>query len=212
MAFSRNVGDFYGAHVLCGLGAAPFEALVAISVGDVWFAHERGSKLGVYVFGLAFGSFIGPLCSGYMAINLGWRWIYRIGAILTGVLFVIFYLTGEESRSIRTEDSLETHSQFDELQSTGDVEGRHRRLDTKSALKLADDEQAEMQRQISEGPKVGDVFDATGFTVQMRAYKLFPEPWSEISAQMWRPFRVSALPAVVWVSERWDVAKLSAEV
>lgn len=55
------MGDYYGAHVLVGLAAAPFEALIAISIADVWFVHERGSKLGVYVFGLAFGSFMGPL-------------------------------------------------------------------------------------------------------------------------------------------------------
>lgn len=130
MAFSKNVGDFYGAHVLCGLGAAPFEALVAISVGDVWFVHERGSKLGVYVFGLAFGSFIGPFCSGYMAINLGWRWIYRIGAMLTGALLVVFYLTCEEFRFVRSADTLETRSQFDEEQSIGTPE-EHGRTDIK---------------------------------------------------------------------------------
>lgn len=47
MGISKTIGDYYGAHVLLGLGAAPFEALVAISVADVWFVHERGSKLGV---------------------------------------------------------------------------------------------------------------------------------------------------------------------
>lgn len=203
MGVSKNVGDYYGAHVLIGLAAAPFEALVAISISDVWFAHERGSKLGVYVFGLAFGSFIGPLCSGFMAVHQGWRWIYWWGAIFSGVLCILFFFTCEESRFIRATDDVE--GQNHDVEGTGrpnaaDATIRQMNTDAKIAAKPIEYDESDTQREISQGPKVGDVFDAVGFTVQLSIYKRYPEPWTEILSQMWRPLKVTALPAVVWVS------------
>lgn len=199
MGVSKNVGDFYGAHVLLGFGAAPFEALVAISIADVWFAHERGSKLGVYVFGLAFGSFIGPLCAGFMAVNQGWRWIYWWGAIFNGALVFLFYFTFEESRFIRSTDAIEGQSSSNDedierpASPSSQVTTDEKKSDKQSATE-------DLNRQMSHGPKAGDVFDAVGFTVQLRIFKLYPEPWAEIMSQMWRPLKVFSLPAVVWVS------------
>lgn len=202
MGFSKSVGDYYGAHVLIGLAAAPFEALVAISVADVWFAHERGSKLGVYVFGLAFGSFIGPLCSGFMAVNQGWRWIYWWGAILSGALCILFFFTLEESRFVRAADDIEGQSH--DVEESGpsertDATTRQAVSDAKNVKPLEFDE-SDLQREVSQGPKIGDVFDAVGFKFQFSMYKLYPESWVEIFNQMWRPLKVTALPAVVWVS------------
>jgi MFS family permease len=202
MGFSKDVGDFYGAHILLGLGAAPFEALVAISIADVWFAHERGSKLGTYVFGLAFGSFIGPLCAGYMAVNQGWRWIYWWGAILTGALLVLFFFTFEETRFIRTANAIEGQNNNAESEQPEfpSWEASLDAIDAKKAGKQSTTEDQDLHRQVSLGPKVGDVFDAVGFTVQLSIFKRYPQSWAEILSQMWRPLKVSSLPAVVWVS------------
>lgn len=199
MGLSKNVGDFYGAHVLLGLGAAPFEALVAVSISDVWFAHERGSKLGTYVFGLAFGSFIGPLCSGYMAVNQGWRWIYWWGAILSGALLTLFFFTFEESHFNRKAEDVEGQN-GDARAERSEPTNWEEVADIKNAGKHISSEDPDLHREISYGPQVGDVFDAAGFTVQRGIYKHFPEPWNEIISQMWRPLKVSTLPAVVWVS------------
>jgi MFS family permease len=199
MGVSKNVGDFYGAHILLGFGAAPFEALVAISIADVWFAHERGSKLGTYVFGLAFGSFIGPLCAGFMAVNQGWRWIYWWGAILSGSLLVLFFFTLEESRFIQTADAIEGQSHDAETERPATPSSQVT-TDEKKTDKQNGTEDPDLSRAISHGPKAGDVFNATGFTIQLRIFKLYPEPWAEIFSQMWRPLKVFSLPAVVWVS------------
>ena len=199
MGLSRNVGDFYGAHILLGFGAAPFEALVAISIADVWFVHERGSKLGTYVFGLAFGSFIGPLCAGYMAVNQGWRWIYWWGAILSGSLLLLFFFTFEETRFVRTAYAIEGQSNDAEIERS-ESPSWPVMPDAKKADKQSASEDPDLYRQVSHGPKAGDVFDAVGFTVQLSIYKRYPEPWAEILSQMWRPLKVSTMPAVVWVS------------
>lgn len=203
MGVSKNVGDFYGAHVLLGFGAAPFEALVAISIADVWFAHERGSKLGTYVFGLAFGSFIGPLCAGFMAVNQGWRWIYWWGAIFNGALVILFYFTFEESRFIRSADAIEGQTNNEDAERPV-TPSFYIITDEKKGDKQTATEDPDLNREMSHGRKAGDVFDADGFTIQLRIFKLYPEPWAEIVSQMWRPLKVFSFPAVVWVS-RLDV-------
>lgn len=199
MAVSKNLGDFQGSHVLVGLGAAPFEALVAISIADVWFVHERGSKLGAYVFGLAFGSFIGPLCSGYMALDQGWRWLYWWGAILSGALALIFYFTFEESRFLRSSENVEHRTHVEEISHPA-TESPIWKNDNKDGDKPVDVDDTSMDRHLSQEPKVGVVFDAVGFRVQLRFFKLYPGPWREIVSQFWRPLRVCIFPAVFWVS------------
>ena len=201
MAFSRTIGEYQGAHVLAGLGAAPFEAMVAISVADVWFAHERGSKLGGYVFGLAFGSFIGPICAGYISVNQGWRWIYRWGAILTSILLLLFYFTFEETCFVRN-----IHEQEGQriVVEQGHIAPVSRPTEQAGGSEEQDDMKKanyELELQMSHGPKVGDIFEAAGFKAQYSLWKSFPRQWREINSQFWRPLKVSALPAVVWVSE-----------
>ncbi|KAK4498038.1 hypothetical protein PRZ48_010694 [Zasmidium cellare] len=176
MIFCRNIGDFQGAHVILGLGAAPFEALVAISISNVYFAHERGSKLGVYVFGLAFGSFVGPICAGYMAVDQGWRWIYRWGAILTGGLLVLFYLTFEETHFVREVDAQEGH-----VVALESVDEEHRRqslgagsLKTK---KMDQDIGNELQRETTHSLTAGEL---------------------EVFREFYRPLQLSIFLAVLW--------------
>ncbi|KAL9563114.1 hypothetical protein ACKAV7_012856 [Fusarium commune] len=107
LATARNSGDFIGAHVLFGLGRAPYEALVPISIADIVFAHERGFALGIYAFGLSAGSSVGPICSGYMIETLGWRWVYCWGAILCGILYVPIFFILEESNFTREPELLQ---------------------------------------------------------------------------------------------------------
>ena len=133
-----------------------------------------------------------------MAVNQGFRWIYWWGAILTGMLFVLFLFTFEESRFIRSADQIEGQSTAAELERADFVSWKAD-PDAKDTDKHTTSEDPELQRSISQAPKAGDVFDAVGFKVQLRVYKLFPEPWKEILNQMWRPLRVMSLPAVLWV-------------
>jgi hypothetical protein len=134
-----------------------------------------------------------------MAVNQGWRWIYWWGAILSGALLVLFFFTFEESRFIRTADAIEGQSSAAEIERPA-TPSSHVTKDEKKTDKQNATEDPDLSRAISHGPKAGDVFDATGFTIQLRIVKLYPEPWAEIFSQMWRPLKVFSLPAVVWVS------------
>ncbi len=59
-AFSKSKGEWYAHRIILGIFAAPIEALPEVSVPDIFFAHDRGTYMGIYAF-LLFGSnFLAP--------------------------------------------------------------------------------------------------------------------------------------------------------
>ncbi|KAG5806986.1 hypothetical protein H9Q71_008446 [Fusarium xylarioides] len=161
LASARNSGDFIGAHVLFGLGRAPYEALVPISIADIFFAHERGFALGIYAFGLSAGSSVGPICSGYIIETLGWRWVYWRGAILCGILFVAIFFTLEESNFIR---DLELPPDSAHLAQESVLE----------AMQHDDEGEKQLHSALTNGSvyRVGQVLETDSFRLQHRPYNL----------------------------------------
>ncbi|EKG20472.1 Major facilitator superfamily [Macrophomina phaseolina MS6] len=59
-AYSTSKGEWYAHRIILGIFAAPIESLPEITVPDLYFAHERGTYMGIYAF-LLFGSnFLAP--------------------------------------------------------------------------------------------------------------------------------------------------------
>lgn len=52
--------------MLQGFVGAPIESLCEISVTDVYFAHERGTYMGIYAFILAGGNYLSPVLAGFI--------------------------------------------------------------------------------------------------------------------------------------------------
>ncbi|EFE40128.1 MFS transporter, putative [Trichophyton verrucosum HKI 0517] len=92
-----TVEQFFGVNVLTGLGAAPVDSLVQISTTDIFFAHQKGTRLSLLVFTLYAGSYLGPAAAGYIAESQGWRWCFWYLTIFFGSLMVIQLFTMEES-------------------------------------------------------------------------------------------------------------------
>ncbi|KAI5258657.1 MFS general substrate transporter [Aureobasidium subglaciale] len=189
MAVSKQYGEYWGVEILRGLGSAPFEALPAISISDIYFAHERGAKLGAYVFGLAFGSFVGPVCGGYMVTGQGVRWMYWYGVIVLGALTLLFFFTFEETHFIRP---LDMHDEA--LVNTVDVPELDKTSTNKSTRKEADGQSVPQQSEAI----VGEVFDAEGFKLQYSLWKTYPTTWTAVVTEWWMPLKCLSLPAVFW--------------
>ncbi|RMY14528.1 hypothetical protein D0868_01399 [Hortaea werneckii] len=79
-------GQWIAKNVLGGFFSAPIEALPEVSVSNVFFAHERGTFMGVYAFVLA-------------GINdtLGYQWVFYIPAIFLAFAFVFLFFFLEET-------------------------------------------------------------------------------------------------------------------
>ncbi|KIW16556.1 hypothetical protein PV08_03744 [Exophiala spinifera] len=96
------------ANLFSGLAGAVSEALVQMTVADIFFVHERGTFNGIYLIMTSAGAYLGPVASGYMVDGQGWRWLYywcTIGIAISFISIVFFYeetkfvpaLTGQSS-------------------------------------------------------------------------------------------------------------------
>lgn len=63
LLWSNIVGAFAGSST---------EALGAAMVNDLYFLHERGAKMGIYMNAISGGNTIGPLICGFVVQSLGW--------------------------------------------------------------------------------------------------------------------------------------------
>lgn len=88
---ATNINYLYVSNILGGFAAAPVDSLVGISSTDVFFIHERASKMSWLILALYFGSDIGPVVAGYLPL---WRWGFTIQIIVFAVMFIIqlFYM------------------------------------------------------------------------------------------------------------------------
>ena len=82
------------ARVFQGVALAPFEGLVNVSVGDLYFVHERGPRMAFTNTCLFGGAFLTPVFVGMIASNpnLGWQWSFYLMAIFMapGFLLLLF--------------------------------------------------------------------------------------------------------------------------
>ncbi|KAL1305703.1 hypothetical protein AAFC00_007293 [Neodothiora populina] len=97
-ASTQNKTDTILCQLFVGASESVAEATVQLSLMDLFFQHQRGSVLGIYVLATSVGTFLGPLISGYIADSaLGWRWMGWFAVIISGVTLLVFALGLEET-------------------------------------------------------------------------------------------------------------------
>ncbi|KAK4682680.1 hypothetical protein QC764_0021690 [Podospora pseudoanserina] len=100
-AYSKSGGEWFAHRIIIGFFCAPIEALPEVSIPDVFFAHERGAMMGVYVFSLFGSNFLAPLIGGWFNEAYGWKWTMYFGAIFAAVAFIIMFFFMEETMYFR---------------------------------------------------------------------------------------------------------------
>ncbi|KAJ5908924.1 hypothetical protein N7495_001606 [Penicillium taxi] len=95
----RTVQDNIWNQLFVGASESCAEAVAQQSLSDVFFQHNRGFVLGVYILATSVGTFCGPLVASFITDSdvLGWRWNGWLAAIISGALIVIVYFGMEET-------------------------------------------------------------------------------------------------------------------
>jgi MFS family permease len=97
-ARGQSTSDAIWNQLFVGASESVAEATVQLSLMDLWFQHQRGSVLGVYVLATSIGTYLGPLIASYIAdSSLDWRWIGYFGAIFSGATFLVLLFGLEET-------------------------------------------------------------------------------------------------------------------
>jgi MFS family permease len=60
--------------ILCAFAASCTEGLASAISADLFFLHERGWWMGVYILALNTGPTVGSIISGFVVQHAGWRW------------------------------------------------------------------------------------------------------------------------------------------
>lgn len=87
-AKALNYGGYMAARFFQGLGVSPAATVGLATIGDMFFEHERGQKIGIWVLAIDSGLLIGPVFGGFLNV-VSAAWIQWFTAILFGVLLIL---------------------------------------------------------------------------------------------------------------------------
>lgn len=105
---AKSFGSLVGARVLQGAGVSVWESIMYSATGDLYFVHQRGSRMAFFgVCASGFGN-LGPLIAGVVAEDKGWRWCFYILNIFMGVAAIGILFFGWEIVYKRDESQYET--------------------------------------------------------------------------------------------------------
>ncbi|GME28937.1 putative polyamine transporter [Neofusicoccum parvum] len=98
LALAPNIGTVIVCRLLQGFfGSAPLTNTGG-TVSDLWARDECGNAMAVYGLSSTFGPPLALVISGYIALNLGWRWLFWVYMAIFGGFWILFVLTVPETR------------------------------------------------------------------------------------------------------------------
>ncbi|KAI1266647.1 major facilitator superfamily domain-containing protein [Xylariaceae sp. FL1019] len=98
-AFSANIAQFLVFRILCGLAASGPLTIGGGTIADFTPQEERGRAIALFGVGPLLGPVLGPVIGGFVSERVGWRWSFRIIAILAGVVGVITFIFMRETKA-----------------------------------------------------------------------------------------------------------------
>ncbi|KAF7554523.1 hypothetical protein G7Z17_g2855 [Cylindrodendrum hubeiense] len=91
MGFCRALTAFF---------ISPAASIGSAVVSETFFSHERGRYIGIWTAMVTLGVPVAPFIFGFVAMRVGYRWIYWTLAITNLVQLVIYFFVGPETRYI----------------------------------------------------------------------------------------------------------------
>jgi MFS family permease len=105
--FSKSYPMIMAIRSLGGLFAAIPIGLGSVVVCDLFYQHERGFFMGIYMVFQIMGGHLGPMVGGYIHSGINWHWCFYMPAILVAILLISFSLTVPETLYFRYIESLQ---------------------------------------------------------------------------------------------------------
>lgn len=89
---ARTTADSIWSQLFVGASESCAEAHVQQSLTDMYFQHQLGSVLTIYILATSVGTYLGPLIGGFIVQYCGFRWVGWIACFISvGLLIVIFF-------------------------------------------------------------------------------------------------------------------------
>lgn len=82
---------------------SPAAAIGSAVVQETFFKHERARYMGIWTLLVTLGVPTAPFIFGFVALRVGYRWIYWILACTNAVQFLLYLFLGPETRYLRNQ-------------------------------------------------------------------------------------------------------------
>lgn len=96
-AVAPNIGTLIVCRAIDGIAFSAPMTLVGGTLADLWKNEERGVPMAAFSAAPFIGPAIGPLVGGFLYDAAGWRWLYWIQLILSGVSWAMITFTVPET-------------------------------------------------------------------------------------------------------------------
>lgn len=95
-AVAKNIGTLLACRLIGGIAFSAPMTLIGGSLSDIWPTKNRGVAMAVFSAAPFLGPVMGPLIGGFIGDYAGWRWIYWVMLIFSGIVYVgAFFLIPE---------------------------------------------------------------------------------------------------------------------
>lgn len=96
-AVAKNIGTLLVTRAIDGIAFSAPMTLVGGTLADLWKNEERGVPMAAFSAAPFLGPAVGPLVGGFLADAAGWRWLYWIQLILSGIVYILITFTVPET-------------------------------------------------------------------------------------------------------------------
>lgn len=187
---------FVGASESCA------EAVAQLSLSELFYQHQRGTVLGLYILATSIGTFLGPLVAGYIAAT-AWRWIGWATGIITGITFIVFYFGLEETvfdRTVLVGTQTNTHHRaIDSSEKVTDPETSHLPVELHPAPEASTNNRLESALEARDRPRT--------YLERIRpitpASNLIGTGFKQYLTRLWHTIKLFYFPAVVFAGLQW---------
>lgn len=97
-AVTRSYPGMLVARFFVGVGGSTFSTMVGGVVADIYHTQDRNTPMALFSGAALLGTGLGPLCSGFIAQHISWRWVFYIQVISCGFLILLVVVFFKETR------------------------------------------------------------------------------------------------------------------
>lgn len=96
-ALLSSTSDTIWNQLFVGISESCAEAQVQLSLSDMYFQHQLGSVLTVYILATSVGTYLGPLIADFITQYCGFRWVGWVAVFISGGLLLVIVFAMDES-------------------------------------------------------------------------------------------------------------------
>ena len=97
-AVTQSYAGMLVARFFVGVGGSTFSTMVGGVVSDIYHAEDRNTPMALFAGAALLGTGLGPLCSGFIAQNVNWRWVFWHQVISCGLCILAVIVFFKETR------------------------------------------------------------------------------------------------------------------